>query len=103
MREGIDNLTPGQLNLLRYIVGYFEHQGFAPALSEMRDALGFSSKSRVHEQLVRLEAAGVIRRLRGRERAIDVLSRPSLPRTADGAPLFFVPLKKPVHHEVGNA
>jgi hypothetical protein len=37
-------------------------------------------------------------RRRNLERAVESCMPPALPRAADGAPLFFVPVKKPLAH-----
>lgn len=84
--------------LLCFIAGYIEHHGYAPSLSEMAEAVGLGSKSSVLRVLARLEVRGMIRRRHNLARAVEILRTPALPRASDGAPLFFVPVKKPLAH-----
>lgn len=83
-------LTATQRRLLCFIHGYQVARGYSPSLIEMAGGIGSSSKSWVHQLLLNLEARGKIRRLRHRERAIEVLDAPTLPSAPDGAPLYFV-------------
>jgi len=85
-------LTPRQADLLRFVSSYIAASGgIAPTFIECRDALGLFSKSGIHRLMDGLEERGAIQRIRGRERAIEVL-RPVPPSTApDGAPLIFIP------------
>ena len=85
-------LTPRQLELLRFVQGYLEAHGFGPSLREMAAGLALAGKSSIHRELCALEAHGLVRRLRRRERAIEVLLPPAIPRAPDGAPLFHVPI-----------
>lgn len=84
--------TSRQQDALRFIAGYQEaHDGISPTHAHIRDALGLASKSGVVRVLDALENRGCIRRLRYRQRAIEVVSNVTIPRAPDGAPLFFVP------------
>lgn len=85
-------LTPRQTELLRFIRGYqIAHGGVSPSLRECGRGLGVSSTQNIHRLLCCLEERGALRRLRGRERALDVLHPVSIP-SIDGAPLYAVPL-----------
>lgn len=84
--------------MLCFIAGYIEHHGYAPCLREMAAAVGLASKSGAARILDRLEARGMILRRRNLERGVEVFRPPALPRAPDGAPLFFVPVKKPLAH-----
>jgi repressor LexA len=83
--------------MLCFIAGYIEHHGYAPSLREMAEAVGLASKSGLRV-LARLEVRGMIRRRHNLARAVEILHAPALPRAPDGAPLFFVPVKKPLAH-----
>jgi len=98
MRAGPIPLPQRPRLMLCFIAGYIEHHGYAPCLREMAAALGLASKSGAARILDRLEARGMILRRRNLERGMEVLHAPALPRAADGAPLFFVPVKKPLAH-----
>ena len=53
-------MTPRQHELLTFIRGYIAENGYSPSLSEMRDALGLSSKSGPHRMLAALRRDGFI-------------------------------------------
>lgn len=84
--------TRRQMRVLRWVYGYqLAHAGVSPTFREVAQGLGLASKRSVYEALTGLEERGLIRRLRNRPRAIDVLVAPIVPRSPDGAPLFVVP------------
>lgn len=86
--------TRAQLNLLRFITGYqHAHDGISPRLDDCRLALGQSGKGGVYRLLAGLEERGLIHRLPGRARAIQVLVPVQVPTAPDGAPLFAVPIR----------
>lgn len=64
-----------QKQLLEYISQYIQKHGAAPTLVEMAKALGVSSLSTVHEHLAALARKGVIRRLSGVVRGVELLDR----------------------------
>lgn len=93
-----------QVQLLRWIAGYAEaHNGLMPTLREMAPAIGLQGRSGALRVLRQLEARGLLRRHPRRDRAIELLFVPTVPRAPDGAPLQFVPLEMLVHHGGGNA
>ena len=69
-------LTARERECLQLICIRLDRAGVAPSFAEMMAGLGLASKSGVHRLISGLEDKGYIRRLRGRERAIDVLKRP---------------------------
>lgn len=81
-----------QTALLRFIAGYQRHHdGVSPTLQECADALGLGGKAQVQQLLIRLEDRGLIRRIRSRARAIELLAAVAVPTLPDGAPLHEVP------------
>lgn len=85
-------LSPKQMQLLRFIAGYqAAHGGISPCVRECARGTGQTAKSAAQAMLRQLEERGKIRRLFGRERAIEVLDAPAIPTIA-GAPLYAVPL-----------
>jgi SOS-response transcriptional repressor LexA len=84
-------LTPRQADVLRFIAGYREAHGCAPAFREIADGLNAPIGSAISDRLVALEERGHIRRKRYRERSIEVLGSVALPRAPDGSPLYAVP------------
>ncbi|MCB2048542.1 MAG: hypothetical protein KDE32_09985 [Novosphingobium sp.] len=84
-------LTPRQADMLRFIVGHQRaHGGKSPCLRECADGVGIRHRSGAHRTLQELERRGAIRRLPGRERAIEVLNPISIP-SIEGEPLHAVP------------
>jgi repressor LexA len=61
-----------QRQILNYLNKFISDNGFAPTIREIGEALGLSSPATVEEHLHALERKGVIRRTRGRKRAITV-------------------------------
>jgi SOS-response transcriptional repressor LexA len=85
-------ISQAEAAALCYIAGYLEaHRGISPTVGQIRRALGLSSKSAAWRLLVRLEARGMLRRLRYRHQAIELIQPIAIPRAPDGAPLHFVP------------
>ena len=81
----IAGITPRQADLLRFIRGYVaEHDGVAPSTEEMAVALSLSSKSGVARLVSKLEARGVIRRIKFASRSIS-LTEPEVPIEAGTA------------------
>ncbi|CAN7171546.1 LexA family protein [Brevundimonas sp. LjRoot202] len=75
-------LTPKQAECLAFLKSYTaENGGVSPTVREIMDAIDLASSAGVQRLLKALEERGLIRRLRQRARAIEVL----LP--AAGAPL----------------
>jgi SOS-response transcriptional repressor LexA len=86
------SLTSRQHDALRFVAGYLEaHEGVSPTHDQIRRALGLGSKSSVVRLLDALEERGHLRRARYRQQSIEVLADVTIPRTPEGAPLFFVP------------
>lgn len=66
-------LTKRQKELLDYLQGYIERNGFAPTLDETGRHFGLTSLATVHKHLTNLEGKGVIRRRAGLSRALEVV------------------------------
>ncbi|MBD3728729.1 MAG: hypothetical protein IE933_03405 [Sphingomonadales bacterium] len=82
--------TARQADMLRFIAGYVEAWGFAPTITEMREALGLASKSGSARLIDALEERGQISRVPYQYRGIEVTGEVAIPRAPDGAPLHFV-------------
>lgn len=78
-------LTRMQSKLLSFLHDSIEETGVTPSFDEMRSALDLHSKSGVHRLICALEERGFIRRLRNRDRAIEVLRPPGADRALDAA------------------
>ncbi len=83
-------LTPRQQDLLRFVIGFQAAKGFSPSFKEIAKGIGLKGCAQVSRQLDALEERGAIRRLIDRARAIEVLEPIAIPRSPDGAPLYFV-------------
>jgi len=59
--------------VLDYVREHIAAEGFAPSLEEIGRQLGLGSLATVHKHLERLEEKGVIRRLKHRSRALEVV------------------------------
>lgn len=67
-------LTRRQTDCLAFIKKYItENNGVPPSFDEIKDNAGLRSKSGVHRVITALEERGLIRRLRNRARAIEVM------------------------------
>ncbi|MBU6280677.1 transcriptional repressor LexA [bacterium] len=89
-------LTRRQKELLDYLEGYIQRQGYAPTLEEIGREFGLTSLATVHKHLTNLEAKGSIRRRAGHSRALevvradgafDVVELPLLGEAAAGRPI----------------
>jgi repressor LexA len=85
MRTRSARLTPKQRQVYEYVRSYTIEHGYAPSLMEIRDHLGLSAVSTVHEHLVNLEIKGFLKRE-------DHKARSSMPATMTGAPAVSLPL-----------
>lgn len=63
-----------QRQIVSFIKQYIEKNGFAPTLKEIADAIGVSSLATVHEHLQALEEKKLIKRKRGKSRAIELVN-----------------------------
>jgi repressor LexA len=65
------NLTPKQLNIVRFVVRYRDDRGLAPTLEEIAQELGVS-KITVYEHVAQLERKGAITKQKYQSRSIQV-------------------------------
>ena len=66
------NLTPRQLQIVKFIRTYVAEHEYAPTMQEIADHLGVSRPT-VFEHIEALEARGAIKRQRTRSRAIELV------------------------------
>jgi len=85
MRTRGTRFTPKQKQIYEYIRTYTIEHGYSPSLIEIRDHMGLSAVSTVHEHLVNMETKGFLRRE-------DHKARSSLLSTMTGAPAVNLPL-----------
>lgn len=80
------SLTQHQSDLLNFLkLSIAENAGVAPTYDEMREAVGLASKSGINRLIVALEERGLIRRLPGRARAIEIIEHRDLQNVSDKA------------------
>jgi repressor LexA len=77
--------TPKQRQIYDYIRSYTIERGYAPSLMEIRDHMGLSAVSTVHEHLVNMESKGFVRREEHKARSSTLA-------TMTGAPAVNLPL-----------
>lgn len=82
--------TEKQLEILRYIVGFIEANGEPPSFREMVEGLGYSSTSIPWQLFYHMRGKGLLRRIKGEARAIEVLVPVAIPRGPRGEPLQFI-------------
>lgn len=91
-------MTRQQARLYGFICRTITREGCSPSFDEMRDHMGFQSKSNVHRLVAALEEQGLIRRFRHRARGIEVIDR-----AKEGAPPSLVEAAKTllsrIHYE----
>jgi repressor LexA len=89
-------ITRRQKQLLDYIRGYIQENGYAPTLDEIGRQFELSSLATVHKHLRNLEDKGRLRRLANHSRAMEVVPDPTraravhvplLGRVAAGTPI----------------
>ena len=68
-----EGLTPQQLKVFKMIKEYIKQNKFAPSYEEIKQLLGYSSKSPVHGIVHRLIARGWIKNGNGRNRSISIV------------------------------
>jgi len=66
-------LNSGSQQLMDFLKTYIGANGYAPTYQEMMDGVDVRSKNTVFKRLESLEKAGMIRRLAGNSRAIQIL------------------------------
>ena len=73
-RREMTYLTKRQREILEFIKGFQESEGYSPSLEEIAVHFGLSAVSTVHEHLSNLESKGLLRRGWNRSRSIEPLS-----------------------------
>jgi len=68
-------LTPTQSRVLETVAAFMQENGYPPTTRDLAERLGVKAPS-VHEQLVRLEEKGYIRRDRLKARSMEILRMP---------------------------
>ena len=69
-------LTKRQKEVLNYLVGFLNKNGYSPSFEEIAHALKLTSLATVHKHLSTLEKKGFVRRGYNQSRSIEVLQLP---------------------------
>jgi len=69
-------LTRRQKQVLDYLVGFINKQGYSPSFEEIGEGLGLSSLATVHKHMQTLEKKGFIRRGYNQSRSVEVVAIP---------------------------
>ena len=69
-------LTKRQKEVLNYLVGFLNKNGYSPSFEEIAHALKLTSLATVHKHLSTLEKKGFIRRGYNQSRSIEVIQLP---------------------------
>lgn len=70
----MSGLTSMQSATLAFIEGYVAEHRYSPSYDEIKDAMGFASKTCVHRLMNSLEERGRIRRIYGKARSIEIVA-----------------------------
>jgi repressor LexA len=69
-------LTKRQKEVLDYLVGFLNKNGYSPSFEEIASSLKLTSLATVHKHLSTLEKKGFIRRGYNQSRSIEVMQLP---------------------------
>ena len=89
-------LTKKQAQIKDFIARYSEEHGYAPSLTEIRDEFGISTISTVHEHLSNLAEKGVIKRLKGVARSLELVNLKSMAETMSVPLVGVITAGKPI-------
>ena len=76
-------LTKRQREILDYLSGYSEDNGYAPSFEEIAGKFNYNSLATVHEHLSNLERKGYIKRSYNESRAIEILPSEVFPKAIE--------------------
>ncbi|RRA49729.1 transcriptional repressor LexA [Acidipila sp. EB88] len=75
-------VTRRQKEVLDFIAGFVERQGYSPSFEEIARGLNLKSLATVHKHITNLQTKGILQRGHNRSRSIDVLPQPRAQRAA---------------------
>src|ERR1700687_4541317 len=70
------SLTKRQKEVLNYLVGFLNKNGYSPSFEEIAHAMKLTSLATVHKHLSTLEKKGFVRRGYNQSRSIEVVQLP---------------------------
>jgi repressor LexA len=81
-------VTKRQKEVLDFISGFVQRNGYSPSFEEIARGLQLKSLATVHKHITNLQNKGLLQRSHNRSRSIDVLPPRSKSRSADRLPLM---------------
>lgn len=91
------SLTPRQREILEYIRHFLLERGYAPSIPEIGRAFSLTSTATIHKHLKALEERGAIRRMRGRQRFVELAGETAGRGTVKLAVTGLLAAGEPIH------
>src|SRR6185295_560175 len=96
------SLTKRQREILSYLTGYADDNGYAPSFEEIASQFNYNSLATVHEHLTNLERKGYIKRSYNESRAIEILPSEVFQRSVELPLLGYVAAGLPIEAVMAN-
>ena len=80
-------ITRRQKEVIDFLSGFTQKNGYSPSYEEIASGLGLSSLATVHKHITNLQQKGLLQRAHNRSRSIDVLPPRARRAAADRLPL----------------
>ncbi len=81
-------VTRRQKEVLDFINGFVQRNGYSPSFEEIARGLSLKSLATVHKHITNLQQKGLLQRSHNRSRSIDILPAKNRSRSADRLPLL---------------
>jgi repressor LexA len=81
-------VTRRQKEVLDFITGFVQRNGYSPSFEEIARGLSLKSLATVHKHITNLQHKGLLQRSHNRSRSIDVLAPKNKSRSTDRLPLL---------------
>lgn len=81
-------ITRRQKEVLDFLTGFTQKNGYSPSYEEIASGLGLNSLATVHKHVSNLQTKGLVQRAHNRSRSIDVLPSRSSKKSAERMPLL---------------
>ena len=82
------SVTRRQKDVLDFIGGFVERNGYSPSFEEIARGLSLKSLATVHKHITNLQRKGLLQRAHNRSRSIDLLPQRSKSRQSERLPLL---------------
>jgi repressor LexA len=82
------SVTRRQKDVLDFIGGFVERNGYSPSFEEIARGLSLKSLATVHKHITNLQRKGLLQRAHNRSRSIDLLPQRSKTRQSERLPLL---------------